>query len=273
MKRVGNDTDGYADKIRKLSENGQANRANLDRVSGHLQTLFTLGLTHAGEGLIAVSTGLAAAMRGITLTRISKALKTAADGVNINFAVGEEGGELAGKYRLNLSRRNGDIMVSLKLGEGEVTFECSKEQLKKGLGTLLIVRLLQRIDQHPEEGGRLLGFIHTGRIYLSNVNLSGVNLSGVNLSGVNLSGTFLSDAKCVKTIFLGAILNKTFFSNVDCSEANFSDANIKETIFSHVNLENANFENVNIKDSILKKINTIDLNIEDANISNVLHIK
>lgn len=268
MKRVGNDTDGYADKIRKLNENGQANRANLDRVSGHLQTLFTLGLTHAGEGLIAVSTGLAAAMRGITLTRISKALKTAADGVNINFAVGEEGGELAGKYRLNLSRRNGDIMVSLKLGEGEVTFECSKEQLKKGLGTLLIVRLLQRIDQRPEEGGRLLGFIHTGRIYLSNVNLS-----GVNLSGVNLSGTVLSDAKCVKTIFLGAILNKTFFSNVDCSEANFSDANIKETIFSHVNLENANFENVNIKDSILKKINTIDLNIEDANTSNVLHIK
>lgn len=272
MKRVINNNDGHVDKIRKLNENGQANAARINGVSGHLQTLFTLGLTHAGEGLIAVSTGLAAAMRGMTLTRISEALKTAADGVNINFAVGEGGGVLAGEYRLNLSRRNGDIMVSLTLGEGEVYFDCSKEQLKKGLGTLIIVRLLQRIDQRPEEGGRLLGFIHTGRIYLSNVNLSGVNLSGVNLSGVDLSGTVLSDAKCIKTIFLGAILNKTFFSNVDCSEANFSDANIKETIFSRVNLENANFGNVNIKDSILKKINTIESNIEDANTSNVFLI-
>jgi hypothetical protein len=272
MKRVGNNTDGHVDKIRKLNENEQANRANLDGVSGYLQNFFTDGLAQAEAGLIAVSTGLAAAMRGMTLTGIGKALKTAADGVNINFAVGEGGGALAGKYRLNLSRRNGDIMVSLKLGEGEVKFDCSKAQLKKGLGTLIIVSLLQQIDQCPGEGHRLAEFINMGHINLVDVNLSGLNLSGIDLSGVDLSRTILSDAKCIKTIFSGAIFNKTIFFNVDCREANFSDANVKVTILSYVNLEDANLTRVHIKDSILKEINTINSNIEDVKASNVILI-
>ncbi|TKV13994.1 pentapeptide repeat-containing protein, partial [Citrobacter sp. wls619] len=205
MKRV-EKAANYINASLHLNRNDDANVAKHHGVKDHLKNFFIFGKKHAEEkrvaGLMAVSTGLAAALAEMQMTpdKIKTELDTGNQIVTIDFTVGESGKKLAGSYRLNLTRYDGGIRFSLSdtddVNKNASEFNCSEEQLNKGLGTLITVNLLQYVDQHLGfvDRDRLTQFLNTGRINLVNVNFTYVILADVFFAGADLSGANLKDA-------------------------------------------------------------------------------
>ena len=274
-----------------LNRNGDANVARLHGVKEHLINFFTFGKIHAGEkraaGLMAVSTGLAAAIEEahITPSDARRLLYTPSGSVGIEFAVGKEGGELAGRYALNLRRYNGKIEFSLSDARGGhvATFRCTEDEMEKGLGTLITVNLLQRIDQRPGGGDHLTQFINTGDIYLENIDLSGeilteanlshAYLSGAILTGTDLSGAILTEANLSYAYLPGAILTEANLAGVDLSDADLfsailTEATLTDTHFEGATLTNAHFEGATLANAHFEGATLTDAHFEDATLTN-----
>ncbi|WP_413596409.1 pentapeptide repeat-containing protein, partial [Citrobacter youngae] len=241
--------------IQNLNGSEQANRMNLDSVSGHLQTFFTDRLTSESPNMKAVSTGLAAALAKMRMTRdiINTELDTGNEIVTIDFTVGESGNELAGNYRLNLTRYNGGIRFSLSATDGVNSnaseFNCTNEQLNKGLGALITVNLLQRLGPLPGGGDRLIQFLNTGDINLENISfayairydvfMAGADLSGANLKGARLQCADLSGADLSGADLSGADLGGAILKRADLSGADLSDADLGGAILKRADLSGA----------------------------------
>ena len=274
-----------------LNRNGDANVARLHGVKEHLINFFTFGKIHAGgkraAGLMAVSTGLAAAIEEahITPSDARRLLYTPSGSVGIEFAVGKEGGELAGRYALNLRRYNGKIEFSLSDARGGhvATFRCTEDEMEKGLGTLITVNLLQRIDQRPGGGDHLTQFINTGDIYLENIDLSGeilteanlshAYLSGAILTGTDLSGAILTEANLSYAYLPGAILTGTDLSGAILTEANLagvdlSDADLFSAILTEATLTDTHFEGATLTNAHFEGATLANAHFEGATLTN-----
>lgn len=229
-----------------LNRNDGANVAKHHGVKEHLNNFFTFWKKHAEEkrvaGLMAVSTGLAAALEEMQMTpdKIKTELDTGNQTVNIDFTVGDSGMKLAGNYRLNLTRYDGYIKFSLSatdyVNEKASAFNCSEEQLNKGLGTLRIVRLLQQVDQRSVVGYRLAEFISTGAINLAHVDLSSADASFLDLTNANLTGAILINANLEGAILENAKLAYANLYNAILENANLSGADLLCTSYSRVDI-------------------------------------
>ena len=245
MKRV-EKAANYINASLHLNRNDDANAAKHHGVKDHLKNFFIFGKKHAEEkrvaGLMAVSTGLAAALAEMQMTpdKIKTELDTGNEIVTIDFTVGESGKTLAGNYRLNLTRYDGGIKFSLSapddVNEKESEFNCSEEQLHTGLGSLRIVRLLQQVDQRSIAGGNLAEFINTGAINLVHADLSSAEMSFLDLTNANLTGAILKNAKLKGGILKDANLAYANLSNATLKNANFSGANILYANFAGVDV-------------------------------------
>lgn len=254
------------------------NMAKLHGVKEHLINFFSHGKIHAGKermaGLMAVSTGLAAAMEEMNMTPFNVGSELRRRDVDINFAVGEEGGALAGNYCLRLSGHNGGVRFSLTLGEGEksgkvATFSCSQDEMERGLGTLITVKLLQRVDR---EGLRLSHFIETGKIDLTSVSLKhadlkGADLRGADLQDANVSGTYFSGEYFSGDDFLDVDLRGANLSALDLSHVDLLSVRLSGAVMRYTDLRNAFLVNQNLSSADLLSADLRGANLQGAKLA------
>jgi hypothetical protein len=217
--------------------------AKLHGVKEHLKCLFSLGMSHAGEKRVAVrvavATGLAAAMARLSVDDIVQGIEYSDKGKDIEFTVAKKGGDLEGKYTLNLSKNNGYISFMLSDEKNNVAqnvFSCRVDDLDISLARLRTVSFL-----HDYDKGRCLpDFLTTVQINFENAQLQDVNLRGLYLENANfknaklmhadLSGAYMANANMKEACINCAIMVGTRIANVNWDGVDLTNVDTNRTI-------------------------------------------